>query len=119
MMWGVLIAAVFAGIISGMGIGGGVLLIPALLFLTDLNQQQVQGVNLLYFLPTAIIALVQHVRAKRVRIEIAKPLLAVGWLGALGGAALAVWLDATLLRRIFGGFLFVMGWMELCKRKPM
>ena len=45
MMWaGVLAAGFFSGIISGMGIGGGTILIPALLFLTDINQHQAQGV---------------------------------------------------------------------------
>ena len=48
MMWGVAAIGFFSGIISGMGIGGGTILIPALLFLTEVNQQQAQGVNLIY-----------------------------------------------------------------------
>ena len=40
MMWGVAAIGFFSGIISGMGIGGGTILIPALLFLTEVNQQQ-------------------------------------------------------------------------------
>lgn len=47
MMWGVAAIGFFSGIISGMGIGGGTILIPALLFLTEVNQQQAQGVNLI------------------------------------------------------------------------
>ena len=45
MMWGVAAIGFFSGIISGMGIGGGTILIPALLFLTEVNQQQAQGVK--------------------------------------------------------------------------
>ena len=40
MMWGVAAIGFFSGIISGMGIGGGTILIPALLFLTEVNQRQ-------------------------------------------------------------------------------
>ena len=42
MMW-VALVGFCSGIISGMGIGGGTILIPALLFLTDITQQQAQG----------------------------------------------------------------------------
>ena len=47
MMWGVAAIGFFSGIISGMGIGGGTILIPALLFLTAVNQQQALGVTLI------------------------------------------------------------------------
>ncbi|MGN0134608.1 MAG: TSUP family transporter, partial [Anaerotignum sp.] len=60
MMWGVAAIGFFSGIISGMGIGGGTILIPALLFLTGIDQHQAQGVNLIYFIPTAITALITH-----------------------------------------------------------
>ena len=56
-MLGVLLAGLLAGIVSGMGIGGGAILIPVILWVTDVTQQQAQGVNLLYFLPTAAVAL--------------------------------------------------------------
>ena len=51
-----------SGIISGMGIGGGAILIPALVMLTDLSQQSIQGINLIYFIPTAIAALISHIK---------------------------------------------------------
>ena len=45
-----------SGIISGLGIGGGVILIPLLAIFTSLSQHQAQGINLAYFLPTAVAA---------------------------------------------------------------
>ena len=57
-----MLAGLLAGIVSGMGIGGGAILIPVILWVTDVTQQQAQGVNLLYFLPTAAVALVTHVK---------------------------------------------------------
>jgi len=49
MMWGVAAIGFFSGIISGMGIGGGTILIPALLFLTEVNQQQAQRESDLFY----------------------------------------------------------------------
>ena len=107
MMWaGVLAAGFFSGIISGMGIGGGTILIPALLFLTDINQHQAQGVNLIYFIPTAVTALIAHQKAGNISWKTAKPL-----------AVLGVSLQAGLLRKIFGGFLLLMGLSEIFKKK--
>ena len=116
MMW-IALLGFCSGIISGMGIGGGTVLIPALLFLTDLSQQQAQGVNLIYFIPTAIMALVTHQKRGSLEWETIKPLAWIGALGAAAGAFLAVSLEAGLLKKIFGGFLFLMGLSELCKKK--
>lgn len=106
-----------SGIISGMGIGGGTILIPALLFLTELNQQQAQGVNLIYFIPTAITALITHQKKGNLDWKTAKPLALMGLAGAAAGAFLAVSLESQFLRKCFGGFLFLMGLSEVCKKK--
>ena len=51
MMNVVLLAVIglLSGIISGMGVGGGTILIPALVMMTDISQQGIQGINLIYF----------------------------------------------------------------------
>ncbi len=114
---GIVLAGVAAGILSGMGIGGGTLLIPALLLLTDLSQQQVQGINLVYFLPTAVIALFVHAKEGNIETKTAKPVILWGLFGAVAGALLAVSLDGSTLKKIFGGFLFLMGLSEIFKKK--
>ena len=43
------VVGLLAGIISGMGIGGGTILIPALVMLTDISQQGLQGINLVFY----------------------------------------------------------------------
>lgn len=116
MMW-VALVGFCAGIISGMGIGGGTILIPALLFLTSITQQQAQGVNLIYFIPTAITALITHQKKGNLDWKTAKPLAVLGLAGAAAGAFLAVSLESELLRKIFGGFLFLMGLSEIFKKK--
>ena len=117
MMWGVAAIGFFSGSISGMGIGGGTILIPALLFLTDITQQQAQGVNLIYFIPTAITALITHQKKGNLDWKTAKPLAILGLLGAAAGAFLAVSLESEVLKKVFGGFLFLMGLSEIFKKK--
>lgn len=116
MIW-VVVVGFFAGIISGMGIGGGTILIPSLIFLLGLDQHQAQGINLIYFIPTAVVALITHTKNKNVLWQTAKPLAICGLAGAAAGSLLAVSLDADLLRKIFGGFLFFMGLSEIFKKK--
>ncbi|MBQ7085049.1 MAG: sulfite exporter TauE/SafE family protein [Anaerotignum sp.] len=115
-MW-VALVGFCSGIISGMGIGGGTILIPALLFFTDITQQQAQGVNLIYFIPTAITALITHQKKGTLDWKTAKPLAIMGLAGAAAGAFLAVSLKSEVLRKIFGGFLFLMGLSEIFKKK--
>ena len=105
-----------SGIISGMGIGGGTILIPALLFFADISQQQAQGINLIYFIPTAIAALITHRKAGNLDMKTAKPLALFGLLGATAGALLAVSVESALLRKGFGGFLFLMGLSEIFQK---
>lgn len=116
MIW-VMIIGFFSGIISGMGIGGGTILIPALILILSLEQHQAQGINLIYFIPTAVVALITHTKNKNVLWKTTKPLALYGLVGAAAGALLAVSLDADLLRKIFGGFLFLMGLSEVFKKK--
>lgn len=97
------------GLIGGMGMGGGVVLIPVLTLLFGAGQQAAQGMNLLAFLPMSGFALLAHARAGRVRARCALPLAAAGLVGALLGAFLAALAAAGLLRRLFGGALIALG----------
>ena len=72
-----------AGIISGMGIGGGTILIPALSIFLSIDQHTAQGVNLLYFIPTAAVALFVHIKNKSIDYKIAIPIIISGIAGAV------------------------------------
>lgn len=110
-----ILSGLFSGIISGMGIGGGTILIPALTMFLNVDQHRAQGVNLLFFIPTAIIALFIHKKNNNLDFKIAKPLIITGLLGAAIGSFVAISIDAQLLRRLFGIFLFAMGGYEIYK----
>ncbi|MGI6113086.1 MAG: sulfite exporter TauE/SafE family protein [Mahellales bacterium] len=105
-----------SGIIGGMGIGGGTILIPALILLIGLKQQMAQSVNLLSFIPTAIIALVIHWKNKNIKWKLALNIILLGIVGAIIGSYLAVYLSPGLLKRLFGIFLLIMGVYEFFRK---
>ncbi|KNF09248.1 protein of unknown function DUF81 [Gottschalkia purinilytica] len=107
------IIGILSGIVSGMGIGGGTILIPALSLFTNLNQHQSQGISLFVFIPTAIVALITHFFNKNIQLKTAAPIILSGIIGALIGSSLAVMVSDDLLRKMFGIFLFFMGLYEI------
>ncbi len=115
-MTGAILAGVLSGVISGMGIGGGTILIPALAIFLQVNQHAAQGINLLYFIPTAAVSLWVHIKNKSVNFKVAWLVALCGVPGALGGALLAGFLKAEVLRRFFGFFLLAMGLYEIFKK---
>lgn len=118
MMNVVLLAVIglLSGIISGMGVGGGTILIPALVMMTDISRQGIQGINLIYFIPTAVIALITHVKNGNVEKKVVKPIVIYGIVGAVIGSLAAISIDSGMLRKIFAVFLVFMGIGELRKK---
>ncbi len=102
-----------SGIISGMGIGGGTILIPALSIFFDMEQKMVQNINLIYFIPTATVALITHIKNKQVEYKSLKGVIPFGIIGAVAGSLIALNTDNSLLRMGFGWFLLFMGIREV------
>lgn len=115
----VIIIGFFAGIIGGMGIGGGTILIPSLVFFLGTQQQIAQSVNLISFIPTAIVAIFIHLKHKSIETKLVLKLILLGVTGAVVGSFIAVSLDANMLKKFFGAFLFVMGLYEIFSKKNM
>ena len=105
-----------SGIISGMGIGGGAILIPALVIFVNPDQHVVQSVNLIFFIPTAVIALIVHIRNKRIDFKVAVSIIIFGLLGAYVGSRLAISLPGPMLKKYFGFFLLILGIYEMLRR---
>ena len=111
------VAGTAAGVLSGFGVGGGTLLLLYMTSLAGVPQDLAQGINLLYFLPTAATALPAHFKNGFVDKKTAVPAILAGLAGTAAAAWAATALDVALLRRCFGGFLIVIGLRELF-RKP-
>ena len=63
------LAGLFSGVIGGMGMGGGTILIPALTLFGNVSQHTAQAVNLVSFIPMAVVALAFHIKNKLVDTE--------------------------------------------------
>ncbi len=111
------LAGAATGILSGFGIGGGTLLLIYLTALAKVDQHWPQGINLLYFLPTAATALPSHIKNGFVDRKAAFPAIVAGLLGTAAAAWAATALDVGLLRRFFGAYLLYIGIRELLRKK--
>lgn len=110
---------VAAGFLAGLlGIGGGLLLVPAMALVFAFDQHVAQGTSLVVIIPAALAGTVTHYRSGRLSIRDAALLAAGGIAGALIGSLSALSVDDTLLRRLFGVFLlFVAAQMALTRRR--
>lgn len=111
-LWSVLVGAA-TGVLSGFGIGGGTLLLLWLTLVSDMNQLQAGGINLLYFVSCALPALWSHARNGLVESRAAWCCILSGVPACILAAVAASHIDVTLLRRFFGVFLLFIGFREL------
>ena len=110
------LAGAAAGVLSGFGIGGGTLLLLYMNTFAGLDQHLAQGINLLYFLPTAATALPSHLKNGFVEKRVILPAVLAGLVGTGLAAWAATSLDVGLLRRFFGVYLTYIGVRELFRR---
>ena len=112
-----LVIGLLTGILSGFGIGGGTILMIYLTAFAAFPQKIAQGINLLYFIPTAVAALILHSKNHQLEWKAVLPAVLCGCATAAGFSLLAMGMDLQLLRRLFGVFLLFTGISEL-KKKP-
>lgn len=98
-----------AGVLGGMGMGGGTLLIPLLTIFLNIDQHVAQGINLLVFLPMAIVALIFHFKNKLVEIKKTWVMIICAVASSIGGSFLSFSLKSEQLRIYFAIFLIVLG----------
>ena len=117
MKWAALLAGLFSGIIGAMGLGGGAVRIIYLSLFTDMPQLKAQGVNLLFFIPTAVAAVTVYGIKKQIKWKIVLKVALWGLLGAVVGIYFADLLGGKLTSKLFGGLLVVMGVIEIFSKK--
>lgn len=101
----------FVGMVSGfVGIGGGIILVPALVYLFKLSQQQAQGTTLAMLVPPiGILAAWTYYRQGYVNLEIATFVCLGFFVGSFFGARLATSLSSLILEKVFGVVLLLVG----------
>ena len=99
------VAGVLGGVLGGMGMGGGTILIPLLSIFYAVSQHTAQAVNLISFLPMAVVALIIHLKNKLIDFKGILWVIIPGVLFCVLGCYLARAISGNVLRRCFGGFL--------------
>jgi uncharacterized membrane protein YfcA len=96
-----------AGIASGfVGIGGGMIIVPALVFGLGLNQHMAQGTSLAMMIPPiGILAVMSYYKAGQIQLEYAGILALTFVLGAWVGSKWALRINPSVVRLIFGLFM--------------
>jgi len=104
-----IILGVLAGILSGVvGIGGGIVIVPALVFMFGMSQLEAQGTTLALLIPPiGILAAWTYYTHGYVNIKIALLIIAGFLVGGLIGGKIAVGLPNEVLQKVFGAFLLI------------
>ena len=107
---GYVLLGLATGALSGvMGVGGGVIIVPATVLLFGFSQHAAEGTSLLVIIPTALVGSVRHAQNGYTDLRLGMILGAGGVVGAWLGASVALILDGDLLQRLFAVFLLVAG----------
>lgn len=105
-----LFAGLLAGILSGLlGVGGGIVLVPMMVFFLGLSQHIAQGISLLVIIPTAASGLWHLHKEKLVDYRTAALLSIGAIIGATLSASFVQSIPAAELKKIFGVFVIIMG----------
>ena len=111
-----LLVGTVLGILAGLGVGGGSLLILWLTLVLDTPYSEARITNLMFFLPSAIIATFLRSKEKAISIKRIWPAVLAGCIGAALVSLIGKNIELALLKRLFGGLLLFTGIRELFYR---
>ena len=104
-----IIIGLLSGLLSGvLGVGGGIIVIPALVFILGLTQHQAQGTNLAFMLPPiGILAAWNYWKEGHVNWKFAAILAVTFFIGAYFGSLASINMDGKVLKKIFGVLMLI------------
>jgi uncharacterized membrane protein YfcA len=110
----------FTGFVAGalaasLGVGGGIVFVPAQVVLFGMSQHVAQGTSLAVIVPTTLVATIAHARAGRIDWPVAAGAGTGGIVGGYLGSQGALALDAGVLQKLFAAFLVVVA-LRMAKR---
>ena len=105
------------GILSAWGVGGGTLLLLCMTLFLGVDQATAQGINLLYFLPTAGMGLIWHRKNGLLEKDVLRQAIPLGTVAAIAAAWIATSVDTAVFRKPFGVYLLITGVMTLFQTK--
>lgn len=111
-----LLVATALGFLSGLGIGGGSLLILWLTFALGMDHEAARGINLLFFIPSAVAACCFRWRQGSLKWKAILPAVVTGCISAACFSLISTGINLSLLKKLFGGLLLLTGLRELFYR---
>ena len=107
-----IIAGLIGGVLGGMGMGGGTALIPLLGIFYKVNQHTAQAVNLISFIPMAVVALIIHIKNNLVDFKVVLWVIIPGIITCVLGCFVAKNTSGEILKKCFGGFLILLSILQ-------
>ena len=106
-----LLVGLVAGFLSGMvGIGGGIIIVPVLVYFLNYTQHQAQGTTLFMFLlPIGILGVINYYKAGYVEFKTAFIIATTFVLGSYLGSKLAISIDQKTVKQVFGVIIVILG----------
>jgi uncharacterized membrane protein YfcA len=111
-----IVSSLLAGLLGSMGFGGGSVLIIYLVNILSLPQKQAQGINLVFFIPCALLSVIFYKSRGMVKIRQTLPVTAFAIIGAVAGFMLLNFIPTHMLSKLFGGFLLIFGIWQLFRK---
>lgn len=108
-----LLTGLGGGVLGGMGMGGGTILIPLLTIIFRVGQHTAQAINLISFLPMAIVAIIFHIKNKMIDFNKILYVIIPGIVTCFISCFLAKNIGGDTLKRCFGGFLLLLGGYQI------
>ena len=109
------IFGIVAGIVTGLGMGGGTILILLLSLFMNLEQHIAQATNLVFFVPTALSAIIINAKQKNIDYKLAMTVIVFGIIGAVIGAIISESISSNNLRKYFAIFILLIAFYEIYK----
>ncbi|HEY1039723.1 MAG TPA: sulfite exporter TauE/SafE family protein [Bacteroidia bacterium] len=106
-----LLVGLVAGALSGLvGIGGGIVIVPVLVYFLGFSQHQAQGTTLFMFLfPIGILGVLNYAKAGHVDWKVAGIIAITFVIGSYFGSKFAIKLDQQTIKRVFGAIIIILG----------
>lgn len=113
-----LIVGLFAGFLSGLiGIGGGIVIVPILVYMLNFNQKTAQGTTLFMFLfPIGILGVYNYYKGGFLDYKTALIMAGTFVIGSYLGSKTVITMDTKIVKQLFGGFIILIGLKMLLNR---
>lgn len=104
---------IISGIVTGLGMGGGTILILLLTLFNNFEQHIAQATNLVFFIPTSLAAIITNLKNKNVDIKVTKVVSVFGIIGAIIGSVISNNISSNNLKKYFAIFLLIIAIYEI------